>query len=79
MGSPDFWNNQESAQAMVQQVKALKNWVDPFESLVARVGSAKELAELLGEFFQNLRPLGGAHAPSGLAARITGRALTARN
>jgi peptide chain release factor 2 len=47
MGSADFWNNQESAQAMVQQVKALKNWVDPFESLVARVRSANELAELL--------------------------------
>ena len=47
MGSADFWNNQESAQAMVQQVKALKNWVDPFEALVARVRSANELAELL--------------------------------
>jgi peptide chain release factor 2 len=47
MGSADFWNNQESAQGMVQQVKALKNWVDPFESLVARVRSANELAELL--------------------------------
>ena len=47
MGSADFWNNQESAQAIVQQVKALKNWVDPFEALVARVRSASELAELL--------------------------------
>ncbi|CAN5481331.1 peptide chain release factor 2 [soil metagenome] len=47
MGSADFWNNQESAQAIVQQVKALKNWVDPFESLVGRMRSASELAELL--------------------------------
>ena len=47
MGSADFWNNQESAQAMVQQVKGLKHWVDPFESLVSRVHSANELAELL--------------------------------
>jgi peptide chain release factor 2 len=47
MGSPDFWNSQESAQDVVQQVKALKNWVEPFESLVARVQSTRELAELL--------------------------------
>ena len=47
MGSADFWNNQEAAQGMVQQVKALKNWVEPHEGLVARVESAKELSELL--------------------------------
>jgi peptide chain release factor 2 len=47
MGSADFWNNQESAQEVVQQVKSLKNWVDPFEALVARVQSTRELAELL--------------------------------
>jgi len=44
MGASDFWNSQEHAQSVVQQVKALKNWVDPFESLVARVQSARELA-----------------------------------
>ena len=47
MGSADFWNNQESAQTIVQQVKALKNWVDPFESLAGRLRSTRELAELL--------------------------------
>jgi len=47
MGSADFWNNQESAQEIVQQVKALKIWVEPFESLVARVQSARELNDLL--------------------------------
>ncbi len=47
MGSADFWNNQEAAQGMVQEVKALKNWVEPFEGLVARVKSARELSELL--------------------------------
>ena len=47
MGSADFWNNQESAQEIVQQVKALKNWVEPFEGLVARVRSTRELLELL--------------------------------
>jgi len=47
MGSPDFWNNQESAQQVVQQVKTLKNWVEPFEGLIARIQSARELSEML--------------------------------
>jgi peptide chain release factor 2 len=47
MGSPDFWTNQEAAQVIVQQVKTLKNWVDPFEALVARVESTRELGDLL--------------------------------
>ena len=47
MGSADFWNKQESAQEIVQQVKALKIWVEPFESLVARVQSTRELNDLL--------------------------------
>jgi peptide chain release factor 2 len=47
MGAPEFWTHQESAQATVQQVKALKNWLDPFEQLVGRIASARELNELL--------------------------------
>jgi peptide chain release factor 2 len=47
MGSADFWSNQETAQEIVQQVKALKNWVEPYESLAARVQSTRELLELL--------------------------------
>jgi peptide chain release factor 2 len=47
MGDADFWSNQERAQEIVQQVKALKIWVDPFEALVSRVTGARELAELL--------------------------------
>ncbi|MFI5256421.1 MAG: peptide chain release factor 2 [Gemmatimonadales bacterium] len=47
MGEADFWNNQERAQEMVRRVKTLKNWVEPFEQIVSRAGSARELAELL--------------------------------
>jgi peptide chain release factor 2 len=47
MGAPDFWTNQEAAQATVQQVKALKNWLDPYEQLLSRMQSARELGELL--------------------------------
>jgi peptide chain release factor 2 len=47
MGSADFWNNQETAQEMVQQVKSLKSWVEPFDALAGSAASARELAELL--------------------------------
>src|SRR5689334_14998482 len=47
MGEGDFWSNQERAQEIVQRVKTLKGWVDPFEQLVARVAGARELDDLL--------------------------------
>lgn len=48
MSEAGFWSDQETAQAVVQQVKRLKGWVDPLEALDARVGSAQELEEMLG-------------------------------
>lgn len=47
MAEPGFWNVQERAQSVVQQVKSLKALVEPFESLEGRVTSARELAEML--------------------------------
>ena len=47
MGSADFWNSQDAAQEVVQQVKSLKNWVEPFEALVSRVQTTRELNEML--------------------------------
>jgi peptide chain release factor 2 len=47
MAEGAFWNNQERAREVVQQVKVLKGWVDPWDSLSARVASARELDELL--------------------------------
>jgi peptide chain release factor 2 len=47
MGEGDFWSNQERAQEIVQRVKTLKGWVEPFEQLLARVAGARELDELL--------------------------------
>ena len=49
MSEADFWNRQESAQEVLQEVKALRGWLDPYEKLSARIESAKELDELLGE------------------------------
>lgn len=47
MSEAGFWSDQESAQAVLQDVKSLKTWVDPYEKIFARVTSAAELDELL--------------------------------
>ncbi len=47
MSDGAFWNDQDHARDIVQQVKELKGWVDPFDSLLARCASARELDELL--------------------------------
>jgi peptide chain release factor 2 len=47
MSDGAFWTNQERAQGVVQQVKELKGWVDPFERLLARTREATEMDELL--------------------------------
>ena len=47
MAEPTFWDHQERAQAVVQQVKTYKQWVEPFDTLVGSVADAREMAELL--------------------------------
>ena len=47
MSAADFWTNQERAQELLQQVKAHRGWLDPFDKLVARVTSAREMDDLL--------------------------------
>ena len=47
MSAPGFWDNQQNAQVIVQQVKTVKGWVEPFENVVGRVQSAQELEEML--------------------------------
>ncbi len=47
MSDAAFWNDQEHARDVVQQVKVLKGWIEPFDSLTARTASARELDELL--------------------------------
>ena len=49
MSEADFWNRQESAQEVLQEVKSLRGWLDPYEKLSGRIESAKELDELLRE------------------------------
>ena len=47
MASAGFWNAQERAQDVVQQVKVLKGWIDPWDRLSQRVQGAREIGELL--------------------------------
>ncbi len=47
MSDGAFWNDTEYARDIVQQVKVLKGWVDPFDSLEARTRSARELGDML--------------------------------
>ncbi len=47
MADGAFWNKQERAQEVVKQVKILKGWVDPWDALMGRVTSARELDQLL--------------------------------
>ena len=47
MAAPGFWTDQQQAQAVVQQVKAAKGWIDPYDSINGRVSSARELDEML--------------------------------
>ncbi len=47
MADAAFWGNQETARGVVQRVKGLKGWVEPFGKLAARVRSARELDEML--------------------------------
>jgi peptide chain release factor 2 len=49
MAGADFWSDQEKAQGVLQDVKSLKGWVDPYEKIAARVKSAAELDELLAD------------------------------
>jgi len=47
MSDAAFWNDQDHARDIVQQVKVLKGWIEPFDGLSGRTASSIELHELL--------------------------------
>lgn len=47
MADAAFWSDQERARGVVQRVKELKGWVEPFDRLAGRIRGAAELDELL--------------------------------
>lgn len=49
MGSPNFWNNQESAQATVAELKSLKTVLKPLQELISSVGDVETMIEMADE------------------------------
>jgi peptide chain release factor 2 len=49
MADPGFWDNQEKAQATLQEIKTLRGWVDPYDKLNGRLVSSLELDEMIQE------------------------------
>ena len=47
MAAAGFWDDQERARRVIAEVKALKDWVDPYDRLSGRVRSLLEMEELL--------------------------------
>jgi peptide chain release factor 2 len=49
MGQPNFWDNQEKAQQVIQQLKPLNGLIKPFEELQTVAGDLEALAQLAEE------------------------------
>jgi peptide chain release factor 2 len=49
MSQPGFWDRQETAQAVISQLSALKSLVDPMEELQREVKDLAELYEMAAE------------------------------
>jgi peptide chain release factor 2 len=45
--APDFWNNPETAQETLKQIKQIRLQVEPWEAAIQEVGDLEELLELL--------------------------------
>lgn len=46
---PDFWNNQEKAKGVINQLKVLNSLLKPYEELTAAAGDLKAMVELADE------------------------------
>jgi peptide chain release factor 2 len=47
MGEGALWSDQEKARAVVEEVKDLKRWIEPYHALRKRADDAREMDELL--------------------------------
>jgi peptide chain release factor 2 len=47
MSEPGFWTDQQKAQGVVQEVKGLKSWIEPYDGLSGRIDGALDLEEML--------------------------------
>ena len=46
MADPDFWNDQEQARQVIDEVKELKAWTEPYERLAARIGKPRAIVAI---------------------------------
>ena len=49
MGGPNFWDNPEKAQGVIQQLKPLNGLINPFDALAASAEDLNVLCELCAE------------------------------
>lgn len=49
MTAADFWDDQESARAVMAESTKLKGWIDPFDELQSKTSDALEMIELLSD------------------------------
>lgn len=49
MAEPSFWDDQENARGVIEQVNALKRWTEPLGELTRRLNDLGELLELADE------------------------------
>jgi peptide chain release factor 2 len=47
MAGSGFWDNPEKAREVVEEVRRLRRWIEPFGELTRRLTDARELAELM--------------------------------
>lgn len=47
MVAPGFWDSQEKARGVIEEANDLKRWVEPWNTLSARTGELREMADLL--------------------------------
>ena len=47
MSRNGFWDDHELAQAVIQEIKELREWVEPFDRLSSRLRTLREMEELL--------------------------------
>ena len=47
MAEGSLWSDQDRARGVVEEVKTLKRWLEPYHELRRRVDDARELRDLL--------------------------------
>jgi hypothetical protein len=47
MAEPGFWDNQERAREVIDEANRLKGWLEPWTRAHEKIGTLRELADLL--------------------------------